>query len=78
MVFSLLFFRVWLSSKGVELACEIDCLSEEKESLEEENRKLLLEVAKLKSPKRISRIAVMDLRMIRPPEAEVVTLELTP
>jgi len=45
-----------------------------KESLEEENKKLLIEIAKLKSPERISKIAVTDLNMIRPSKVEVVVL----
>ena len=76
--FSLLLFRVWISSRGTELACEIARLSAEKESLEEGNTKLSLEVAELKSPKRISRIAIMDLNMIRPSEVEVITLGIVP
>jgi cell division protein FtsL len=77
-LFSLLLFHVWISSRGVGLALEIDRLSKQKEALEEENEKLSLEIAELKSPERISKIAVMELNMIRPPKAEVITLEATP
>ena len=76
--FSLLLFRVWISSRGTELACEIARLSAEKESLKEGNTKLSLEVAELKSPKRIGRIAIMDLKMIRPSKVEVITLGIVP
>ncbi len=44
-------------------------------TLEEGNKKLLLEMARLKSPERISIIATKDLGMIRASDAEVVTLE---
>ncbi len=75
MLFSFLVLRVWFSSKAVELAYEVDHLTAEKEALEEENRKFSLEIAKLKSPERISRIAKVDLNMIRPSRVEVITLE---
>jgi len=75
LIFSVLLLRVWFSSKGVELACEVDRLVAEKEALEEENRRLSLEIAKLKSPERISKIATTDLKMIRSSDAEVIVLE---
>jgi len=73
--FSVFLLRVWFSSNAVELAYEIDRLSAEKEALEEENKKLLLEIAKLESPERISEIATVDLNMIRPSDTEVIMLE---
>ena len=74
-IFSMLLLRVRLSARAVELAYEIERLAAEKKSLEEENRKLALEVAELKSPERISKIAINDLNMVRSADAEVVTLE---
>jgi cell division protein FtsL len=74
-VFSALLLRVRLSDRAVELAYEIERLAAERKSLEEENRKLTLEIARLKSPKRISKIAVSDLNMVRAPDAEMVVLE---
>ncbi len=74
-IFSMLLLRVRLSARAVELAYEIEYLAEEKKSLEEENRKLELEVAKLKSPERISKIAINELNMVRSADAKVVTLE---
>jgi cell division protein FtsL len=73
--FSFLLLRVWFSSKAVELVYEIDNLVAQREALEEENRKLSLRIAKLKSPERISRIATTDLRMVRSSDAQVVVLE---
>lgn len=75
LVFSVLLLRVRLSDRAVELAYEIDRLAAEKKSLEEENRRLALEIARLKSPERISRIAAADLNMVRTPDTEVVELE---
>lgn len=74
LVFPILFLRIWFLSKAVESAYETNLLMTKKESLEEENKKLLIEIAKLKSPERISKIAVTDLNMIRPSKVEVVVL----
>ena len=74
-IFSMLLLRVRLSARAVELAYEIERLATEKKSQEEENRKLALEVARLRSPERISKIAVRDLNMVRAADTEVVTLE---
>lgn len=77
-IFSMLFLRVRLSARAVELAYEIESLAKEKKSLEEENRKLALKVARLKSPERISRIAINELNMVRSADVEVVTLKRYP
>ena len=74
-VFSVLLLRVWISDKAVDLACEIDRLAAEKKSLEEGNRKLALEIARLRSPERISKIAVAQLNMVRSSDTEVIVLE---
>jgi cell division protein FtsL len=73
--FSGLLLRIWFLSKAVDLAYETDNLTIQKEALEEENRKLSLEIARLKSPDRISRIATENLGMVRSPDAEVIILE---
>lgn len=75
MIFSMLFLRIRLSARAVELAYEIESLAKEKKSLEEENRKLTLDVARLKSPERISRIAINELNMVRSADTEVVTVK---
>ncbi len=72
--FSGLLLRIWFLSRAVDLAYEIDGLTIQKEALEEENRKLSLEIAKLKSPDRIIRIATENLGMVRSSDA-VITLE---
>ena len=73
--FSGLLLRIWFLSRAVDLAYEIDHLTTEKESLEEENTKLSLEIARVKSPGRISRIATENLNMVRSSDAEVIILE---
>ena len=50
-------------------------LATQKEALEEENRRLSLEIARLKSPDRISRIATENLGMVRSSDAQVIILE---
>jgi len=73
--FSGLLLRIWFLSKAVDLAYETDGLTIQKEALEEENRRLSLEIARLKSPDRISKIATENLRMFRSSDAEVIILE---
>ena len=73
-VFSALLLRVWISDRAVDLAYEIDCLAAEKKSLEEGNRKLALEIARLRSPERISKIAVAQLNMVRSSDTEIIVL----
>jgi len=75
MILALLFLRIWLISDAVEIACEIDALTEKKESLEEENKKMLVEIGKLRSPERIANVAVNDLNMVRSPDTKVIFLE---
>ena len=74
-VFSALLLRVWISDRAVDLAHEIDYLASEKKSLEEGNRKLALEIARLRSPERISKIAVAQLNMVRSSDTEIIVLE---
>lgn len=74
-VFLVLLIRIGLSDKAVELAYEIEQLAREKKSLEEENEKLDLEIARLRTPERISRIAVSDLNMVRASDPKVIVLE---
>jgi cell division protein FtsL len=71
----LLFLRIWLTSDAVEIAVEINDLNEKKELIEEENKKMLVEIGKLKSPDRIGNIAVNDLNMVMSPDTKVIFLE---
>ena len=75
MLFSFLLLRVWMPSKAFEIACEIEVLAQEKESLEDENTKLSLEIASLKTPERIERIATNELNMVRSSEIEVEVIK---
>lgn len=62
-------------SNAVEIACETNTLIQKKESLEEENKKMTVELATLKSPERISDVAVHDLNMVRSSDSRIVFLE---
>lgn len=74
-VILLLFFRVWIMSSAVQIACEINSLDQKKENLEEENKRLMIELATLKSPERINKVAIYDLNMVRSPESKIIFLE---
>ena len=74
-MFSILFLRVWIPSKAFEIAYEIEQLTQEKERLEEENTQIALEIARLKTPERIERIAVNELNMVRSSEIEVEVIK---
>ncbi len=62
-------------SNAVEIACETNTLVQKKESLEEENKKIMVELATLKSPERISNVAVHELNMVRSSDGKIVFLE---
>ena len=72
---SLLFLRIWILSDAVEIACEINELDKKKQDLKKENEKILVEITKLKSPDRISEIAVKNLNMVRSPDTKVIFIE---
>jgi len=74
-IMPLLFLRIWLMSDAVEIAVEINALTEKKELIEEENKRMLVEIGKLKSPDRIGNVAVNDLNMVRSPDTKVIFLE---
>lgn len=75
MLFAFLLLRVWMPAKAFEIACEIEVLAQKKESLEDENMNLSLEIARLKTPNRIERIAINELKMVRSSEIEVEVIK---
>ncbi|HGE72720.1 TPA: cell division protein FtsL [Candidatus Poribacteria bacterium] len=74
-IISLLFLRVWIMSNAVQIACEINSLDQKKEALEEENKKMMIELATLKSPERINKVAIDDLNMVRSSDSKIIFLE---
>jgi cell division protein FtsL len=57
------------------LIITFDALAVKKESLEEENKKMLVEIGKLRSPERVGKVAINDLNMVRSPDTKVIFLE---
>ncbi len=74
-IISLLFLRVWIMSNAVQIACEINLLDQRKEDLEEENKKLMIELATLRSPEYINKVAIYNLNMVRSSESKIIFLE---
>lgn len=74
-IFSLLLLRIWMLSDAIKLAYEVDNLIEEKEKIENENTKLVAEIARLKSTDRIKRIAIEDLNMVMAPKTKIILIE---
>lgn len=72
---SILFLRVWISSESIRLAHELEALIEQKDSLEGSKRKILAQIEELKSPSRISKIAVNKLGMVRSPDTKIIFVE---
>ncbi len=75
MIFSLLLLRIWMLSDAIKLAYEVDNLIVEKEKIEEENTKLVAEIARLKSTDRIKKIAMEDLNMVMASKTKVILIE---
>ncbi|MGB9595307.1 MAG: cell division protein FtsL [Candidatus Poribacteria bacterium] len=74
-IISLLFLRVWIMSSAVQIACEINSLDQKKETLEEENKRMMIELATLKSPEHINEIAINKLNMVRSSDSKIIFLE---
>ncbi len=67
-------FYVWSRIKVIQVGYEIsDALKKEK-SFTESNKKLRLEIATLKSYARIEKLAVEELRMVKPHPEQVIVI----
>ena len=66
-------FYVWTRVQVVQLGYEITMLKREAEGILKQVSGLKLEIAKLKSPKRLEEVARQNLRM-QPPSAEQIVL----
>jgi len=75
MLVSVTLFYVWTRIQVVSLGYEISQKVKERERIEEINRKLKLEVATLKSPRRIERIAIKKLGLRYPTIDQVIILK---
>jgi cell division protein FtsL len=65
-------FSVWAHQQVVALGYEISRASEEEQELLQESKKLRLELAALKSPKRIENVALKDLGFINPQKEQLI------
>jgi cell division protein FtsL len=67
-------FYTWSRVEVVKIGYEIFNANAEMRRLDQENKELILEIATLKSPKRIERIAREELGLIPPKEEQTVIL----
>jgi cell division protein FtsL len=67
-------FYVWSRIRVVQLGYEISYAMKEGRRLAEENKRLRVEIATLKSYARIEKIAMEELGMIKPKPEEVIVI----
>ncbi len=65
-------FYVWANQQKVSLGYEISRLSQEEQALIEENKKLRLELAVLKSPDRLEKKALQELGFVAPQNGQII------
>jgi cell division protein FtsL len=67
-------FYVWSRIQVIQLGYEISNALKEERTFNEENKKLRVEIATLKSYPRIERLAVEELRMAKPKPDQVIVI----
>ncbi len=67
-------FYVWSRIQVIHLGYEISNALKEEKALTEGNKKLRLEIATLKSYRRIEKVAVEELRMAKPKPEQVIVI----
>ena len=67
-------FYVWSRIQVIQLGYEISNALKSERALTEANKKLRLEIATLKSYARIEKIAVEELRMVKPKPDQVIVI----
>ena len=67
-------FYVWSRIQVIQLGYEISSALKAERTLAEENKKLRVEIATLKSYARIERLAVQELRMTKPKPEQVIVI----
>lgn len=73
-VISVLLFYTWSRVQVVRIGYEIFNANSEMRRLDQENKELILEIATLKSPKRIERIAREELKLLPPKDEQIIIL----
>jgi cell division protein FtsL len=67
-------FYVWSRIQVIQFGYEISNALKQERSLTEENKKLRVEIATLKSYARIEKLAVQELRMAKPKPDQVIVI----
>jgi cell division protein FtsL len=67
-------FYVWSRIQVIQLGYEISNTMKEERALTEDNKKLRVEIATLKSYARIEKLAVEELRMAKPKPDQVIVI----
>jgi cell division protein FtsL len=67
-------FYVWSRIQVIQIGYEISNAMKEERALTEANKKLRLEIATLKSYVRIEKLAVEELRMVKPKPEQVIVI----
>ena len=67
-------FYTWSRVEFVKIGYEIFSANSEMRRLDQENKELILEIATLKSPKRIEMIAREELKLLPPKDEQIVIL----
>ena len=67
-------FYVWSRIQVIQIGYEISNAMKEERALTEANKKLWLEIATLKSYVRIEKLAVEELRMVKPKPEQVIVI----
>ena len=67
-------FYTWSRVEVVKIGYEIFKANSEMRRLDQENKELILEIATLKSPKRIERIAREELKLLPPKDDQIIIL----
>jgi len=67
-------FYVWSRIKVIQLGYEISNALKKERALTEANKKLRLEIATLKSYARIEKLAVEELKMVKPNPEQVIVI----
>lgn len=71
---SAVLFYTWSRVQFVKIGYEIFNANSEMRRLDQENKELILEIATLKSPKRIERIAREELKLLPPKGEQIIIL----
>lgn len=68
-------FYTWSRVEAVKIGYEIFNADTEMRRLDQENKEMILEIATLKSPKRIERIAREELKLLPPKDEQIIILK---